>query len=477
MQYLLLILLPLGMAGGCWVLRGQARLAAAFGALATLVDLALVALAQTDEPARLLGATFGLSGIEQPLLAATLVLAAASLLAFAVESPGDNAVPATLLMVGFVTAAVLLASPFAGALALFAAGLATIFVIADVPAGSPRLVRPELIAATLKYLLQLSLGSTLVLAGLGLSETAGAGSPVGRGLLLAGFALLIGLLPFGVAVGDLAEDTPPSALVIVAGLVQLGALLLLLSTLQAQPSLLGGTGRPVALGLAALTAIAAPLLAGGTPRRVIALLFCANAGQIMLSLVLGTAAGVRGALFGVAGHALALALVGIAAGLLERQPPVRGEDDAPLRSRPLAAVALLAGLLVLAGVPPWAGWPAKALLWQTAAQRGPATLALVAIAQLTLLVGVVRLARTLLTAAPRASLLSPAEPVLAKRSGDTEDGPALAMPPYAPLLVRAALLLLVALSLVTGLYPDPLSTPVETSLAGLNAIVTGEELP
>ena len=469
MQYLLLLLLPPAIAAGCWVLRRHARLVAGIGALAALVELVLVMLTRVDEPARLLGATIALSGFEQLMLAAMLVLAAGSMFLFVAEPPGANAVPATLLALGFIVATALLETTFAATLALFAAGLIGIFVVVDVPVGSSALLRPSLLAVALKYLLQLSLGAILLLAGLGLTETAAGSSPVGLGLLLAGFGLLLGLLPFNVAAGDLAEESSPQVFAAVVGLLQPAALLLLLGTLQAQPSLLRGTGRPLGLGLAALTAVAAPLLARGSARRVTALLFCGNAGLIVLGLLLGSEAGGRAALLGAVGHTLAFALVCLSAGLLERRVPGRREDDGPGRARPQAALGLVAGLLALVGVPPWAGWPGKALLWQAAAERGPAMLALVVVAHLGLAAGALRLARSLLGSAPHASVVRPAELAFTDVMGEGE-GPPVVGPGYAPLVVRAALLLVLMLALALGVYPDPLVAPVERTLAGLNSI-------
>ncbi len=75
MPYLLLILLPFAMAGGCFILRRQTRLVAQAGFGAAVVEAALLWGTPLDEPARLLGSTLQMSGLGQLLVgAATLVL-------------------------------------------------------------------------------------------------------------------------------------------------------------------------------------------------------------------------------------------------------------------------------------------------------------------------------------------------------------------------------------------------------------------
>ena len=149
---------------------------------------------------------------------------------------------------------------------------------------------------------------------------------------------------------------------VVVGILQLVGLLLLMGTLEEQPQLLLGNraAQPLALGLASLTVFGAPIFAYGAARRMLALLLVANIGQLVLGLVLLTPASVRSTLLGAPAHALAVALMTLGAGMLEARVPGRRETAPLLRERPLAAAGRIAGVLVLAGMPPFGGWTAKA---------------------------------------------------------------------------------------------------------------------
>src|SRR3712207_4382626 len=102
-------------------------------------------------------------------------------------------------------------------------------------------------------------------------------------------------------------------------------------------------------------------------------------GEVVFGLLLRTPDGARSALLGVPTYALAASLICINVSMLETEAPGRIESGGLLRDRPLAAAGLLTGLLVLAGMPPLAGWPARALLWQAAREQGIGTFAIAAV--------------------------------------------------------------------------------------------------
>ena len=481
MPYLLLILMPFAMAGGCFVLRRQTRLVALVGAAVALIELAIVSVMPVDDPARLLGTSVLLSATGQLLLVAALLVALGSLLAWTGGASGENSVPATLLVLGFVVPAALVQAPFAAALLLFAGGLTCMMLIVDLPPNVSQLLAPSAIATALKYLLVTVLGGALLLVGLGLNQAATGGiSSVGSGLLLAGFGLWIGLAPFNLALPELAEETSTLVLAIVLGVFQLVALLLLVATLRAQPQLLLGSGsaRPLAIGLAGLTVVGAPIFAYGAARRVIASLFTASMGQLVLGLALASPAGARSALLGVPAYALAVALICIGANMLQTRVPGRRETAEPLRERPVAAAGLIAGLLLLLGMPPLGGWMAKTVLWQAARQSGPAMLLIVVVGHLALIIAAVRLIQVLLLRPPMRQTAGYSDPTPDLRSpiSDLELLPAVG-PAYAPWALRGALLLLIALAVIAGLYPAPLLSRVDVAIAGLSFIGPLESTP
>ena len=471
MHYLLSILLPFTIAGGCYVMRRHTRLVAAIAALTVVVEAALILRAPIDEPARLLGTSVLLTGFAQLLLLALLLLAVGSLLTWAAFPSGETAAPVTLLALGFAIAAVFFQAPFTSLLFLFAAGLVSVMLVVDLPAAASELVAPSVIAVALKYLLAVVLGGTLLIVGHGLSQAATGGvSPVGFGLLLAGVGLWIGFAPFHVVLPELAEETSLLVVAVVVAL-QLGLLLLLIRILQGQPQLLVATpvARPLLLSLAALTAVATPLQAYGSARRIVVLLFAAHIGQILLGLGLSSPSGAGSALLGVAAHALAVALLCMSVTLLEARIAGRSETRGLLRGRPMAAAGLIVGLLVLLGTPPFGGFIVQALLWQAAWQSSAGTLLVVILGQLLQSLAAIRLVRITLLAPPR--LPGPGAP---------DERLALLpviIPAYAPAVLRGSLFLLMAVALLAGLYPAPVLSRVQEVVADLSFVRSAGSLP
>jgi hypothetical protein len=111
------------MAAGCFTLRRWIRLVALTGAAAALVELVLLLEMPVEEPAQFLGATLSLSAIGQLIVAALLVVVLGGLIVWSALPEGQNAVPATLLLLGLMIGACLIQSPFGAALLLFAASL------------------------------------------------------------------------------------------------------------------------------------------------------------------------------------------------------------------------------------------------------------------------------------------------------------------------------------------------------------------
>jgi NADH-quinone oxidoreductase subunit N len=465
MSFLLLLLIPFAIGGGCLILRRQRRLVALAGAGAALVEAALVWWSPVDQPARLLGNNLLLNATGQIVLPALLLVMLGSFAVWAALPEGANAAPATLLMLGLVIGAALIQSAFVAALLIFTAGLVGVMLVADAPGGVQDLVPTSAIRTALKYVLVVSLGAAYTFVGLGLNQSPGAGSRAGFGLALAGLALWLGLAPFGMALPELAEATSLANFAVVAAVFQLGSLLLLVEMLGTLPRALFDDGvlqRPL-LALAGLTVVVAPIFARGTARQSAALLCVATIGQLVFGIALGTRDGMRAALAGIPAYALALALIGAAASMLEAYAPGRQEDKAALYDRPVAAVALMVGLLLLVGLPPLGGWIAKALLWRAALAYGRWTFLLVVAGHALLIAAAVRLVRLALLRRPDGG--GPSAPPL-PREGAIEALPTT-VPAYAPLALRAFAVGLIVLALLLGVYPRPLLTRVELAVEGL----------
>ena len=473
MAYLLLILLPFAMAGGCFVLRRQSRLIALAGCGTAVVEAALLVGTPLDEPARLLGSSVQMSTLSQLLLVAATLVLGCCMAVWAALPAGENAAPAALLIFALMVTATLVQTPLLSALLLLAAGLVGVMLIVDLPTGAARMVAPATIATALKYLLIIVLGALCVLVGLGLSR-AGAerAASFATGLVVAGFGIWLGLVPFHVAVADVADETSMAVFAMTIGVFQIMALLFFVGVQEAQASQLLGVRAVelIVLGLASLTIAVAPLLARGTARRMLGMLWLAAFGQIVLGWALQTGDGVRSAVLGLAAYALGLSLLVVSASMLEVAAPGRLESAWAFRDRPLAAIGLAVGLGLLAGFPPLAGWTATALLWRAALDRGTGLLALVLVGEVLILSLVIRLLRIALLRTPR---MIPGRTALDATRDELSRLPA-ATPSYAPAALRGLLALLVITALALGLYPAPLVERVEQAVAGLNLVRAGE---
>jgi formate hydrogenlyase subunit 3/multisubunit Na+/H+ antiporter MnhD subunit len=248
------------------------------------------------------------------------------------------------------------------------------------------------------------------------------------------------------------------------GLLTVLSLPVLLQALQTQPQLLVGNtgGQRLLLGLGGLSALGGALLACGTSttRRAVAYLAISNMGLIAIGLATTNAAGVAAALLGSLTHVLALALIALGLALLEQPVPGRREQAGLLRERPIAALALVVGVLLLLGLPPLAGWLPKLLLLSGISGGSPLLMGLVAGA---LALGGLAGARLL-----RRVLLQPADaPTTRALFSDDLDRLAVVAVPYAPRALQALILALSALALGAGLWPAPFTTLVDAAIRGL----------
>jgi NADH:ubiquinone oxidoreductase subunit 2 (subunit N) len=375
----------------------------------------------------------------------------------------------TLAILGCLIAAVLLRDLLHSILLLLVAGLAGVLLIADLPAGSAGLLPPRVVAAAVRHMLIVMLGAALLFVGAGFQGTA-AGDQLGAGsgLLLAGFALWLGLVPFHLTLPVLLEETSLPVFAVVVGAFYLAVLVLLIMTLSTQQAVISAESSfsLLLLGLACLTAVIAPLQARGSPGRVVALLFVAATGLLTLGVALQTADGLQATTISVLGYGLAGALLVISGHMLEAPAVGPLQPSTALQARPLATTGLLVGLLALAGVPPLAGWFGRAELWQAAAARGTWIVLAVVVAQASMLLAAIRLARSALLRAPEATGATRSD--LALPQGELAELP-VAIPPYAPRAIRGVLLLLIVATLLFGLYPGLAAMAAEWFMRALPA--------
>jgi formate hydrogenlyase subunit 3/multisubunit Na+/H+ antiporter MnhD subunit len=472
MIYVLLMVFPLAMAGGSFVLRRQSRLVTWAGVITIVLEGWLALSAPIDQPARLLEISISYNALGRLFLVMCCLGSLIGALMTIVSVHGEHFIATALLILSGSAAILIIQEPFVVAALLLLTSLLGGIMLVDQPLDSPTLLRPQTIGMALKYTLLIVLGGLLLLIGFILTtafeqQLATTGPTLTRvvfGLLLAGYCVRVGLIPFHLWLPDLVDDTPPVTILEQTGLLTVLAVPVLLVALQTQPQLLVGnaSGQRLMIGLGGLSAVLGGAMALLTRpiRRAIAFLTIANLGLITVGLGLNSASGVTSALLGALNHVLGMALLMLGLALLERPTPGRREQAGAMRERPLAALAVLAGVLVLAGVPPLSGFAPKLLLIVAGRERGWLVSVIIGGGLLLSGMGGARLLQRLLlqpreTATSRSFLL------------DDLDRLGVVGVPYAPRLILLLILVLILGSLVAGVWPQPMLAQINETVRGL----------
>ena len=472
MTYLLLIVFPLAMAVGCFILRRQSQLVGWAGAATVATELWLALSAPVDQPAQLLELSINYTELGRLFLATFCLGGLIAALIVVAQPQGEHFVASLLLTLSISAAILIVQEPFVVATLLLLASLLGGAQLVDRPLDSPALLRPQTIGMALKYMLLIAIGGLLLLIGFILTtayerQLATTGPVLNRavfGLVLIGFSMRVGLIPFHLWLPDVLDETPPTTIFVQAGWLTVLALPVLLAVLQTQPQLVVGnpSGQRLLLGLGGLSAIAGGALAliAQQTRRAIAFLIIGNLGLLTLGLALTTVGGVSAALLGAFNHVGGVALIALGLSLLEQPVPGRREQAGALRERPLAAFAFLLGVLVLLGMPPFSGFVPKLML--LTASRGHSWVIGLLIGGGIVLSG---LAGTRLL---RQVLLQPREtPTTRSFFSDDLDRLAIANVPYAPRLLLGLIVVLALGSLVAGLWPQPIVAQLDELVRAL----------
>jgi formate hydrogenlyase subunit 3/multisubunit Na+/H+ antiporter MnhD subunit len=482
MAYILLIVFPVAISVSCFILRTQTQLviAAAIAAIAAQVIIALQI--PIDEPARLLGLTVALDSLGRVfLIGFSLVVAVACLVSWGVPH-GENFVPVALLMLGFTNATLLMQQePFVIALLLLSASICAVLAIVDLPTGSPLLVERTSIAIGLKYLvLVVAAGFVMYLAFVLVSiyqPTDGTNQVSSArlilGLLAVGFGLRFAIVPFHSWLLDLVEGAAPMVSAIIIGVVNVTSLLVLISVFQFFPVLVVENERGVLVmqGLGVATAVVGSVLALVQPsiRRMVGGLVIYNAGMTLFSLMTMTEIGLIGALFEAVNQMLAVLLLFLSIALLERpdgRPPNVVRRDLLWRW-PVAGSGLIGGALTLIGVPPFAGFAGKQLIFQVAAERGWWFLGLLLLSSILAIVALLRIGQQRLFG-PVEEQPELDQPILL---GTTElDRPTERRLDPEPRSLALLVCVLLAVCIGVGVYPEPLLATVADVIRGLTFV-------
>lgn len=472
MIYVLLMLFPLAIAGGCFVLRREPRLVSWAAVAAVLVEGWLALTAPIDQPARLLDLAITYNALGRlVLVTACLGMLLIMLLTTYVE-PDEYFVATALLILSITAAIMIVQEPFVIATLLLLASLIGSVQLVDQPRGSATLLRPQTLGMALKYTLMAVLGGLLLIVGFMLAtafeqQLATSGPSLRRvifGLLIVGFSIRAGLIPFHLWLPDLLDETPPPIIFVQVGLLSVLALPVLLVALQTQPELLVGnpSGQRLLIGLGALSTLLGAIAALVTyhPRRALAFLAIANMGLLTIGLGLNTANGVASALLGALNHLLGLALIALGLALLERPVPGRREQAGGLRERPIAALAFALGIFVQVGVPPFSGFVPKLMLIMAAQTRGWLIQLLVLAGLVLCGIGAARILRRV--------LLQPREgPTTRSLFSDDLDRLSVAHVPYAPPLLIVVIVALAIGAVIVGVWPQPIVDQVNETVRSL----------
>jgi formate hydrogenlyase subunit 3/multisubunit Na+/H+ antiporter MnhD subunit len=211
-----------------------------------------------------------------------------------------------------------------------------------------------------------------------------------RTLLIAGFFLKLGLVPFFLWLPKVAEQVPAIVLGMVICVLDIAAFGELCVVAKAAPWVLEPKG--LWLCVAAISSLAAALLmlAERDLKRLLALSTIEDMGFLCFGLAVSATIGFEGAVIGAATHAVAKALLFISLS----SPEANGElvkGSRGLASRyPMSAAAFLFGMLAVLGIPPTIGFIGRWRIYESAAQLGAGWLTVLLISSMLALIAYVR---------------------------------------------------------------------------------------
>ncbi|MBM4183894.1 MAG: NADH-quinone oxidoreductase subunit N [Gemmatimonadetes bacterium] len=303
-------------------------------------------------------------------------------------------------------------------------------------------------------------GSTNV-AAIGASVSAGTATPgllaIGIAMLTIGFGFKVAAVPFHMWTPDVYEGAPAPVTAFMSSAVKAAAFVAFLRVIVVAFPEADDVWYPIVWWLAALTMVAANLMAlvQSNVKRMLAYSSIAHAGYLLVAITASNTNAAAGLLFYLLVYTLmntgAFAIViGVAHQAEER---LQVEDYAGFGwAQPLLGVSLTIFLLSLAGFPGTGGFMGKIYLLQGAADAEQWRLAVI------LVLATVASYWYYLRIAWFMWMKNPAKP----------DQHALVV---APLPMQLALIVSVALVLYTGLFPSAALDFARASVAGLGALV------
>lgn len=335
-----------------------------------------------------------------------------------------------------------------------------------------------------KYLMLLTIGITFSLFGCVLIYAAGANIIGGsRGLLISdlklvvdqfpvttvilasaflivGFGTKAGLAPFHPWLPDAHAEAPTPVSALLSGVMLKVAIYALVRTV----SLFFPSFAPVAmfmLTLGVFTLVIGDLmaLAQDDLKRMLAYSSVSQMGYVLMGFGIGTQLGIYGGLFHMVNHAIAKALLFLAAGAVIYATGGRSISQLGglAKKMPVTSFCFFVGALSVAGIPPLNGFQSKLALLVAGADAGQwwAVIFGIAASLVTLVV-----------------LLKAAKSVFWGKSPLPETGIRTV-----PFTVQVSMVILALLCLGIGIYPKLVYTPIKSAAAVVRTVQTSQEQP
>jgi multicomponent Na+:H+ antiporter subunit A len=261
-----------------------------------------------------------------------------------------------------------------------------------------------------------------------------------RALLLTSVCVKLAAVPLFFWLLKLADEVPAVVLGLIIAVVDMAAFGELYITVNACPNLF--TPQSMILGAAAATSFLAALLmiTQRSLKRLLVLSTVEDAGFLLFGLAAATNLGATGALYAAVTHALAKALLFTCLSSPEAAGDLTDRSTGLASRYPVSAFGFLFGMLAMLGVPPTIGFMGRWRLYESAVQISwPLAAVFITSSILALVAYVLALTR---------NWWGPA----------ANEDPPLVLEQSEPLLLKATIVIFVAIILAAGIWPSLLET-------------------
>ena len=209
-------------------------------------------------------------------------------------------------------------------------------------------------------------------------------------LLLAGFLVKLGLVPFLVWLPKVAERVPALAIGVVICVLDIAAFGELCIVVRTSPWILEPRALWLAAGALSAFVSALLMLAQRDLKRLLALSTMEDMGFLFFGLAASTSLGLEGAALGAATHAVAKALLFVSLASPEAGGELNSESHGLAARYPVSAAGFFFGMLAVLGIPPTIGFAGRWRIYETALQLGRGWLVVLIASSMLALIAYVR---------------------------------------------------------------------------------------